>query len=54
MFYINKLWKRSDNLLYSQLDPKPEPLNVYSDNKYKVEEILSMRLVYKLLYYKIK
>ena len=54
MFYANKLWKYPDNPLHSQLDPKPEPLNVYKDDEYKVEEILSTRLVYRLLCYKIK
>jgi hypothetical protein len=54
VFYVNKLWKHPDNPLRSQLDPEPEPLNIYGDNKYEVKEILSMRLVYGLLYYKIK
>jgi hypothetical protein len=54
VFYVNKLRKHPDNPLYSQLDPEPEPLNVYRDNKYEVKEILSMRLVYGLLCYKIK
>jgi hypothetical protein len=54
VFHVNKLRKHPDNPLYSQLDPEPEPLNVYRDDEYEVEEILSTRLVYGLLYYKIK
>jgi hypothetical protein len=54
MFYINKLWKHPDNPLRSQLDPEPKPLNIYDDDEYKVKEILSIRLVYRLLRYKVK
>jgi hypothetical protein len=34
--------------------PEPEPLNVYGDDKYEVEEILSTWLVYRLLCYRVK
>jgi hypothetical protein len=34
--------------------PKPELLNIYGDDEYKVEEILSAQLVYRLLCYKVK
>jgi hypothetical protein len=54
MFYVNKLRKHPDNPLQGQLDPEPEPLNVYGDDEYKVKEILSTRLVYRLLRYKVK
>ena len=54
VFYANKLRKHPDNLLRGQLDLEPEPLNVYSDDEYEVEEILSARLVYGLLRYKVK
>jgi hypothetical protein len=54
MFYINKLWKYSNNPLRRQLDPEPEPLNIYGDDEYKVKEILSTRLIYRLLCYKVK
>jgi hypothetical protein len=54
MFYINKLRKHPDNPLRGQLDSEPKPLNVYGDNEYEVKEILSARLVYRLLCYKIK
>jgi hypothetical protein len=54
MFYVNKLRKHLDNPLRGQLDSEPKPLNVYGDNEYEVKEILSARLVYRLLCYKIK
>jgi hypothetical protein len=54
VFHANKLRKYPDNPLRGQLDPEPEPLNVYRDDKYEVKEILSTRLVYGLLRYKIK
>jgi hypothetical protein len=54
MFHANKLRKHPNNPLQGQLAPEPEPLNVYGDDEYKVEEILSTRLVYRLLCYKVK
>ena len=54
VFYANKLRKHFDNPLRGQLDPEPEPLNVYGDDEYEVEEIISARLVYGLLRYKVK
>jgi hypothetical protein len=51
---VNKLWKHPDNPLQGQLAPKPEPLNIYGDDEYKVKEILSTQLVYGLLRYKVK
>jgi hypothetical protein len=54
VFHANKLRKHPDNPLRGQLDPEPKPLNVYGDDEYKVEEILSTRLVYGLLRYKVK
>ena len=54
VFYANKLRKHFDNPLRGQLDPEPEPLNVYGDDEYEVEEIISARLVYRLLRYKVK
>jgi hypothetical protein len=54
IFHVNKLWKHPDNLLYRQLDPKPKSLNIYSNNEYKVKAILGVRLVYRLLWYKVK
>jgi hypothetical protein len=54
VFYVNKLRKYPDNPLRGQLAPEPEPLNVYGDDEYKVEEILSARLVYGLLRYRVK
>jgi hypothetical protein len=41
IFHANKLRKHPDNPLQGQLAPKPKPLNVYSDDEYKVKEILS-------------
>jgi hypothetical protein len=54
IFHVNKLRKHPNNPLQGQLDPEPKPLNIYSDDEYEVEEILSTRLVYKLLRYKVK
>jgi hypothetical protein len=54
VFHVNKLWKHPDNPLQGQLAPEPKPLNIYSDDEYEVEEILSARLVYRLLCYKVK
>jgi hypothetical protein len=54
VFYANKLWKHPNNPLRGQLAPEPEPLNVYGDDEYEVEEILSARLVYGLLCYRVK
>jgi hypothetical protein len=54
VFYANKLRKHPDNPLRGQLDLELEPLNVYGDDEYEVEEIISARLVYRLLRYKVK
>jgi hypothetical protein len=54
VFYTNKLQKHFNSSLRRQLNPEPEPLNVYGDDEYEVEEIISARLVYRLLRYKIK
>ena len=54
MFYANKLRKHPNNPLQGQLAPKPKPLNVYGDDEYEVEAILGIRLVYRLLRYKVK
>jgi hypothetical protein len=51
---VNKLWKHPNNPLQGQLAPEPKPLNVYGDDEYEVKEILSTRLVYGLLRYKVK
>jgi hypothetical protein len=44
MFHVNKLRKHPGNPLQGQLGPEPKPLNVYGDDEYKVEEILTSLL----------
>ena len=51
IFLLDKLWKAANNLLPGQKNEPPLPIQVNSDNKWKVEEILACKLTKETLKY---
>ena len=54
MFLVESLWHNPNNPLPSQANTPLPPIKVTADNKYKVQEIVAIRLVRGKLFYKAK
>jgi hypothetical protein len=53
VFSLDRLWKALDNPLPGQKNEPLLPIQVNSDNEWKVDEILASKLVQKSLQYRV-
>ena len=54
VFLIKSLCRNLNNLLLSQANASPSPVNVITDDKYKVQEIIAIKLTKGKLTYRAK